>query len=154
MHAIFMPYGKDNWVSDFLNDIRAHKSYIKATSEDGRIEKKLLTQYQLRILPFGFYEVVFPREDLDIVLSTLNFPHKDNVYSDRYKIPEFAMKQVRKILRCKEAPTDFKRDIAFPWVRGIDLTHQDVYVLPIGIREDIDIIEKNGDYKGFKHEAI
>ena len=153
MHAIFMPYGKVEWVENFLNDIRAHKSYIKATCE-GKEDIKFLTQYQLRILPFGFYEVVFPREDLDIVLTTLNFPHANNVYSDRYQIPEFAMKQVRKILHCELAPTDYKRDTAFPWVRGIDLKHQEAYVLPIGIRKDLDITETKEEFKGYTHEAI
>lgn len=149
MHAIFMPYGKIEWVEVFLNDIKAQKGNIKITSPDGK-ETNFITQFQLRVLPFGFYEVVFPREYLNMVLATLNFPHKDNVYSDRYQIPKFFMKKIREALHCVEAPTEFNRTEAFYWVKGIDLSHQDVFIMPIGIREDKDITEKDGTV----HEAI
>lgn len=147
-----MPYGKIELVEVFLNDIRAQKFFIPFSN--GKEDKKILIQGQLRVLPFGFYEIVFPREYRDLVLTTLNFPHPDNIYSDRYKIPELIIKQIRKALHCKIAPTNFNNKEGFPWVKGIDGKHQDVYILPIGLREDKDIEETEGEFKGFKHEAI
>ncbi len=152
MHVIFMPYGKIEWVEVFLNDIRAQKGNIKTTSPDGKESINYVTQFQLRVLPFGFYEVVFPKEYRDTILTTLNFPHKDNIYSDRYKIPNFFMKKIREVLQCEEAPTEFDRKEAFYWVKGIDLSHTDVFILPIGIREDIMIADNK--IKGWTHEAI
>ena len=151
-----MPYGKVEWVEVFLNDIRAQKFYIPITSPDGKQTKQILTQAQLRVLPFGFYEVVFPKEYLAEILATLNFPHPDNDYADAYDIPKWAIKKVREVLHCKEAPTDFKRDAALPWVKGIDLNHRDVYILPVGIREDKTTTCGQGtkELEGWTHEAI
>lgn len=150
MHAVFMPYGRVNWVSEFLNDVRAQKLFYKFTSPDGKEVKQIMAQVGLRQLPFGFWDISFPREYKNEVLTVLEF-HKKN--EERYRIPEFALKQIRKVLDVK-MPGEFDTSQALPWVKGIDLNHQDVMIMPIGIREDIDIIETIGPLKGWTHEAV
>ena len=152
MHAVFMPYGKKMWVDVFLNDVRAQKWLIPFTSPDGKETKQIITDSSLRVLPFGVYEIAFPKEYMAQVLTTLNFPHAENHYSDRYEIPEFIMKQIRKVIHCEKAPTDFKWGDIFPWVKGISSDTPVVYVLPIGIRKDKIIAD--GKLNGWTHEAI
>lgn len=148
MHAVFMPYGRVNWVEEFLNDIRAQKLFYKLTSPDGKETKQMLAQIGLRVLPFGFYDVSFPREYKNQVLTALEF-HKNTV--QQYRIPELILKQIRKALDVK-VPEEFDTSEFLPWVKGMDLKHHDVTIIPLGIREDKDIVDDRLD--GWTHEAI
>ncbi len=151
MHAVFMPYGRVNWVEQFLNDIKAQKYFNTYTSPDGKKTERMLSQGALRLLPFGFYDVSFPREYLPLILTTLEFGGNT---IERYRVPEFILKQIRKALALK-VPEEFSNKEAFPWVKGIDFAHKDVAIIPIGIREDKMIVNKSpGEYNGWTYEAL
>jgi len=146
-----MAYGRFNWVEQFLNDIKAQKYFNIYTSPDGKEKKKLLCQGALRLLPFGFYDVSFPKEYRDMVLATLEFKGET---IERYRVPELILKQIRKALELKTAPKDFDTKEGFPWIKGIDFNHKDVAIIPIGIREDKMITVKDGELKGWTYEAL
>ena len=141
MHAIFMPYGHKQWVDQFLRDMAAQKYQLLFTSPDGKKTKKIWIEGQLRILPFGIYEHVFPREYLELVLTTLNF-HKET-----YNLGKTKLKILRRMLKAKKAPKFKPKEILF-WIKKF------VSIIPLGIREDADMIEPQGKYKGWTHEAL
>jgi hypothetical protein len=135
-----MPYGKRAQVELLLRDMEAQKHQLKCY-KDGK-EKALWIQAQVRILPFGVVEYVFPKEDLDIVLNTVCT--KDKI---PYNIEGAKLKLLRNALRAKPVP-EFKTDLKMLWVT------EGVSIIPIGIREDADIIGREISDKGWKHEAI
>ncbi len=142
MHIIFMPYGKIECVERTLNDIRAQKYTLTMTSPDGKETKHPWIDGQLRVLPFGFYEVVCPREHLDCVLNTLGDK------ADRYKISKTRLALIRKALHAEKIPEIEKKERLL-W----NMEH--VHSILIGIREDRDIIDPSpGEWNGWKHEAI
>jgi hypothetical protein len=145
MHAIFLLYGKRESVELLLRDMAAQK-YSWALTK-GKKEKTLGIEGQVRLLPFGIYEHIFPREAMDLVLTTLNF-HKPKAY-EQHKGLKWALifKLLRKILRMDKIPK-FKTDRAYWW------TKNDVSIIPLGVRYDGDLTEEQGKYKGWKHESI
>lgn len=149
MHAVFIAYGRVNWVEVFLDDVKAQKLPYKFTKE-GEEDKFLISQVGFRLLPFGFYDVSFPKEYKDIMLTGLDF-HKKN--QERYRVPEIILKQIRKVLHVEEAK-DFDTSQAIPFIKGMDLNHRDVAIIPIGIRDDEYIVDDQGETKGWRHEGI
>jgi hypothetical protein len=150
MHVVFMPYGDSYCVERLLNDMKAQKHQLAFTSPDGKETRKLYMTAQLRILPFGFYEYVFPKEDLDVVLSTL-IPEKP---SDDYGLADLSfmglkpLNVLRKVLKCEEIP-EFKREEKMLWVKD------NTSIQVIGIRADKQFTEpKLSSLPGWTHEAI
>jgi len=138
MHLIFIPYGKRSEVELLLRDMEAQKHFLHFQDIEGKdILKGVYIQGQIRFLPFGFYEYVFPKEDLEIVLNSLDcgsVPYEMN----------FVSMFARKFLKCKRIPK-YKKDKNFLWIRD------NVSIIPIGIREDkIFFDEKVNAY----HEGI
>jgi len=147
-----MPYGMTNWIKNFLRDLEAMKLTLRVYKE-GEEDKYIPIECQLRILPFGLYEFVFPREHKDLVLTTLDF-HKPIAYNLDKEIKILGMKikpldYARKFLRLQEAK-DFKTDYLIP------ISRQNVGIVCFGVREEEhpDVTEKQGDLTGWKHEAI
>jgi hypothetical protein len=139
MHFAFIPYGKKSEVELLISDMEAQKHILKMWKD---VEvKNIWIQGQVRVLPFGIYEYVFPREDLDIVLNT--FSANEN----RYQIPKIALVPIKKFLSLKKIP-EFKKDKVMLWVR------EHVNIVPLGIREDFNIIDNLETYRGWEHEAI
>ena len=129
----------------------AQKYNLKCTSPDGKETKDILIEGQLRVLPGGLYEHIAPREYKDMILTTLNF-HKKVPYSldKEFKIMGIKIKPleyVRKFLDVKE-PGEFKTDVLLTWIKHF------VSIVPVGVKEDKDMEEFQGEYKGWKHEAI
>jgi len=144
MHVIFIPYGRIELVEKTLNDIRAQKYLLKLTSPDKKETADMWIEGQLRVLPFAFYEHVFPVENLDIVLNTLGDK------SERYQLSKTKLAMIRSVLHAKPIP-EFKTDKKLLWVT------QDVHIILIGIREDVMDLPDDllaGKYKGWSHEAI
>lgn len=140
MHAIFMPYGKRSEVELMLRDMEAQKHKLNLY-KDG--EKKFTyIQGQVRFLPFGIYEYVFPKEDMDIVLTSLKFNRKAP-----YNLGTTKLALIRKMLKCEEIPV-FQDNKKYLWI------NENVAIIPIGIRRDEDIIDDKEEVKGYKHEAI
>jgi hypothetical protein len=146
MHFAFIPVGKRSEVELFFRDLEAQKHYWlmwKKNEKTGDTATQLIaTQGQLRILPFGICEYVFPREDLDIVLySMIN-------EKNRYGVSEFAIAMAKKFYKLKKIP-DYKKTKNYLWIKD------NVNVIPLGIREDGDLTEPPGNkFEGWTHEAL
>ena len=140
MHIIFIPYGKRSEVELLLRDMDAQKHMQKVWK--GKEEKGRYIQGQVRLLPLGVYEYVCPKEDLDRVLTTLRFHEKAP-----YNLGKTTMMLLRKMTRAKKIP-EFSTEFNYLWILP------NVAIIPIGIREDEDYTEKEGDLKGWSHEGI
>ncbi len=134
-----MPYGGRGKVETLLREMEAQKHLLPMTK--GKKKKSKWIGSQIRTLPFGFVEYIFPKEDLDLVLTTLNW--EDN----RYPIGKARLAVMRFILKCKKAPK-YSTKKFYLWVK------KDVNIIPLGIREDFDLTYDKGKNKGWKHEAL
>lgn len=141
MHAVFMLYGKLDEVNALIRDMSAHKHYMKMWK--GKKTMVIPIEGQVRMLPGGVLEYVFPREDKDCVLKTLRFDEPNP-----YNVPSGMLKLVERMLKLKKIPK-FDTKMKYLWLT------ENVGIIPLGIREDRDIIEPKGArYAGWKHEGI
>jgi hypothetical protein len=140
MHFAFIPYGKRSEVELLLRDMEAQKHAL-IMRKDGK-ESSIYIQGQVRLLPLGVYEYIFPREDMDVVLNTLI---EDK---NRYGINRLVVKFLKTFYKLESIP-DYKTDKHFLWIKD------NVNIIPLGIRKDLDRIEeKEREYAGYEHEAI
>ena len=150
MHAVFMLYGLKSKVDHLIMDMSAQKFQLPLKKE-GEEDKFIWIQGHIRILPFGIYEYVFPRESMDLVLTSLSFDAKDPYSLDKeFKVLGLKIKPLdylKKFLRIDEIPK-FNNERKLVWIR------EHVSVLPFGIREDGDLVEPDGEWKGWTHERI
>jgi len=151
MHAIFIPYGIKDKVDLFVRDMQSQKFQLPVYSPDKKETKTIWMQGSLRILPFGVMEYVFPKESMDLVLTTLRFMKSEHPNTKGLRtsyVPPFILNRMRKLLKADEIP-DFKSDMSLIWAMN------DVAIIPIGIRKDGDILEPaNAPLAGWSHEAI
>ena len=141
MHFLFIPYGKRSEVELMLRDMEAQKHKLPMTKGEKR--KEVWIQGQVRLLPFGVYEYVFPYEDLDIVLNTMGVKNRYKQYLGDVKTAF-----IRKMIKCDKIP-DFKTEHQYMWIK------ENVNIIPIGIRhDDLDYTDDRGEHKGWTHEAI
>ena len=133
MHAIFMPYGKRSEVELLLRDMEAQKHYLINSDGTGQ-----WIQGQVRVLPFGVYEYVFPKEDIDAVLHTLDFE------CNKYSLGKYVLMLLRKSINGKKIP-EYKKDKHYLWIKD------NVNIIPIGVRYDADILDP---FINKTHEAI
>lgn len=137
-----MPYGKRELVEKLLRDMEAQKHQLIMTK--GEEKRVLWIDGQVRVLPFGLYEYVFPKEDLDLVLRTL----VPSANKDRYSLGEIRNKVLRKIVKAEPLPDYALQGNKFLWVK------ENVEVIPIGIRKDSEIVGNALYDDGYTHEAI
>ncbi len=138
-HIVFIPYGKRSEVELLLRDMDAQKHQI--TLRKGKKTKTHWIQSQVRYLPMGVMEYVCPREDVDIVLTTLD-------RGDKYQIGEFKLAILRKMAKCKKIKS-YDKSRHYLWVT------EHVNIIVLGLREDyMDYVDPDGEFKGWKHEAI
>jgi len=148
-----MPYGKKECVDLLLRDMAAQKLQLKGWKKDekGNITETVAPwiECQLRVLPLGVYEFIFPKEYLPQVLTALWFGRaEDSTYNLNKEISVFGIKirpidQIKKFLRIEDPPK-------FEQTDGILWYQENIGIIPIGIRYDGEIQEKNG----YWHEAI
>lgn len=141
MHIAFIAYGKRSEVELLFRDMEAQKHRLIYTKEDKKMQ--VWIQGQLRVLPAGIYEYVCPREDMEPVLATLI--NEENL-NERY-VSNAKLSILRKIFRLKKVP-EFNKEKKLLWIT------EHVVIIPIGIREDRDLIDDVGSTKGWTHEAI
>lgn len=139
MHAVFIPYGNREWVERLLRQIEG--TWFNQIWTKGKEKKNFLIKANIRVLPLGAYEIIFPREYKNRVLSTLKFD------IDRYRLG-FKSALLRKLFKCKKAK--FKQVQPLLWFD--EITEQSVNIIPIGIREDIDVEDTKN--KGWIHESL
>jgi len=143
MHVVFIPYGIKQAVDHLLMDMQAQKFPMPVYSPDGKEKKEVWIQGALRLAPFGIYEYVFPKEQKDVVLTTLRFNEKIP-----YNIKPVYLKMVKNALHIKE-PGEFKTDQRLMWI--MDNTS----IIPLGIREDSVIEEpETSSIPKWTHEAV
>lgn len=144
MHFAFIPYGTRLDVELLFRDMEAQK-LLMACRKKGEKDKGVYINGQVRVLPFGVVEYVFPREFRDVVVHTMT----DNKAPNRYGKPKFLVGMFRRALKLSSLPKEYKKDQKFLW--QID----NVSIMPIGIREDSELVEtKEGEFKGWTHESI
>lgn len=140
MHVAFVPYGKRSEVELLLCDMDAQKHQLPMWK--GKKKQYIWIQGQVRQLPFGVHEYVCPKEDMNKVLTTLGFAgNYENL------LGMFKLFLIKNALKLKEIP-DFKKDKVYLWVKD------NVNIIPLGIKEDPDLLNHTGKYKGWTHEAI
>lgn len=118
-----MPYGKRSEVELLLRDMEAQKHYLINSDGTGQ-----WIQGQVRVLPFGVYEYVFPKEDIDAVLHTLDFE------CNKYSLGKYVLMLLRKSINAKKIP-EYKKDKYYLWIKD------NVNIIPLGIRYDADILD-------------
>lgn len=142
MHVSFVPYGERGCVERVLREMEAQKHILPMTK--GKKNGTISIGGQIRLLPFGIIEYVFPKESLDMVLRTLG----NNVgeYGINFKRPIMAL--LRKGLKLKKVPKYEKEGKVYLWNKAF------VNFTILGIREDGEIIGDYPDDKGWTHEAL
>ena len=143
MHVDFIPYGERSGVERLLRDMEAQKHLMPMTK--GKKHKGVWLPGQIRELPLGIKEYVFPKESLDIVLRTLgDSGHSE--YGIRFK--GLAYPFLRKLLKLKPVPKYDKEGETYLWGKAF------VSIIVLGIREDRELVGKEIDDKGWTHEAL
>lgn len=150
MHAIFMVYGKKECVDYLIRDMTSQKLPLRFYKKDadGKVieEKNTWIDCQVRVLPFGLYEFVFPKEFMNKVLTSLWFG-RPIAYNLDAEIKFMGIKikpldYVKKFLRIEDAPKFDNSQTLIWW-------EQHIGIIPIGIRYDTEL--KDGEWF---HEAI
>lgn len=142
MHFAFIPYGKRSEVELLLRDMEAQKHLWPMWK--GEEKQAIYVQGAIRVLPFGIYEYVFPKEWRDLVLTTLIHHETEGEHCAGWIKKTF----LRMLTKAEKIP-EFKREKKFLWVR------ENVSIIPIGIKEDADMTEPAGhQYGGWTHEAL
>lgn len=139
MHFAFIPYGKRTEVELLLRDMEAQKHLLRM--KKGKKKKDIYIQGQIRLMPLGVVEYIFPKEDKDIVLNTLV------TEKERYELPKIIKAFMKKFLKLEKIP-EFKREKRFLWIKDF------VNIISLGIREDGEIVGHDEQDKGWTHEAI
>ena len=143
MHVSFIPYGESSCVERLLRDMEAQKHLMPMTK--GKSKRASWIPGQVRELPFGIKEYVFPKESLDMVLRTLGVCGQGD-YGIRFKALTYAM--LRKTLKLKKIPKYEEKGDVYLWGKIF------VSIIVLGIREDGEIVGEYIDDKGWTHEAL
>ncbi|MFA6190676.1 MAG: hypothetical protein WC711_04190 [Candidatus Staskawiczbacteria bacterium] len=128
--------------------MQTQKFQLKMTSPDGKKKANAIINGNLRMMPGGFYDYAFPKEYLDVILTTMRQNISSHRYGNRYGISPFKISVLRKLLKCSPIPKEFKTDKKIFW------TTNDVVFIVVGIREDEEIADPFPEYKGWTHEAV
>ncbi len=147
MHVMFIPYGKRSEVELLLRDMEAQKHGLICTSDTGE-KATVYIQGNLRQLPLGVYDYIFPREDCDNVLNTLRHGKQYDAY-----MKPWMLIFLRKVLHCgkpapKTVPFIEEPKMQYMWIKD------HVHIIVIGVKEDTTLVEKEGKYAGWTHEAL
>jgi hypothetical protein len=154
MHFAFIPYGIKNMV-DFVMEDFNHRYLPLRIYKEGEEDKFVLIQAQIRVLPFGIYELVFPENLKDEILSAFKVKQAwEGEYIGRLNKSIMGLKPIdllRKALKLEPIPEYKEVDYPhFPMPEYMRF----VSIIPVGIRRDGEITEKKGPYEGWAHEGI
>jgi len=142
MHVSFIPYGERAGVERLLRDMESQKHLMPMTK--GKKKRGAWIPGQIRELPGGIKEYVFPKESLDMVLTTFNAA-ETGVYGVKFKTMVYPF--LRKLLKLKKVP-EHKETEKYLWNKTF------VSLVVLGIREDGEIVGTYIDDKGWTHEAL
>ena len=144
MHVSFVPYGERSGVERLLREMEGQKHLMPMTK--GKKKKDLWIPGQIRELPFGVKEYVFPKENLDMVLRTMDATKDTTNYGIKFQsliFPTF-----RKLLKLKNIPKYEKKGDVYLWNKTF------VAITVLGIREDGETVGCYVDDKGWTHEGL
>jgi hypothetical protein len=123
MHLSFIIYGERRAVEKTLREMEAQKYFLKFKSLDGKDNRKgVYIEGHVRELPLGVKEIIFPKEDLNLVLSTIG-EECTHYFSKAKQI------MLRNLLGYKAIPK-FKKGNGFLWQK------ENTAIIPLGIKED------------------
>lgn len=146
MHFAFIPYGARTEVERLMRDIESQKFQLPLKMK-GQPDKFVWVTGQVRELPFGVKEIVFPREAMGVVLSTM-LKKDPNRYLNHIAYKPL-MVIFRKAMGLEPVPKDYDSANRYLW----DMEY--VSIMPLGIRTDSDLDEcKDMGYKGWNHESL
>ena len=148
MHVSFIAYGERSCVERMLRDMEAQKHWMPMWKKKGKkmAYQKSAMPGQIRELPFGIKEYVFPKESLDMVLQTLNAAYNPGKYGVNFK--GIVMPFLRKMLKLKKVPKFDSKGTTYLWGKAF------VSITVLGIREDAEVVGLYIDDKGWTHEAL
>ena len=151
MHLSFVPYGMREHVEKLLRQMECQKFNMPMHNDKGETRFLLGLECQVRQLPFGIYDFIFPKEYLDLVLATLTRGCHDDYVPDSIKFMgmQFSiLPLLQKLTHTHDYPKEFSTEKVLPWIRDF------VNVFVIGIKEDGEITGTGVIDNGWKHEAI
>lgn len=127
MHAGFWLYGDKDQCDTWLKWMSTRIMMLPHTNEKGKKFEQPIA-LQLRYSIFGMYELVFPEQHKDVILTTLGF-HKP-VHPNTAKMRWF--------LRAARLAIGYKKPGKFDSSRALVLPDSTIWcsVIPIGVRED------------------
>lgn len=133
----------NSWDVDFL--IARLKTLVHTWEIEDIATGKVTKEHRFGILrPVQLWEYAFPKQDLDIVMNSLNLSHPNGAGYHEKKIGLMAA-SIRMALGAKPLPKP-KSTKFFPMpVENM----KNIQIIPIGVRED-----KMIEYDGKRHEAI
>lgn len=152
MHVLFIPYGKRDQVEGLFRDMESQKCIMPLWKE-GELNQGQVLGGGIRALPLGVYDYVFPKENFDVVITTLKqhssiFAGKDsNSWSTIFKKKALKL-LLGRVFNYKQIPKDYDDSEKFQW----SMKH--VRILVLGYREHGVITERYGELAGWSHEAI
>ena len=143
MHLVFCASG-------IQHDLELFEKFMQTRSlnlpfidhNDGDKEKNIVIQSQLR--PINFYDFIFPKGELDMVLNSLQIGTDPDIVSANASLPKAVITMLQKALKLKTIPNPDISKGAFP------LYKNNVRLVGIGIRDDKDLKFPNG----WEHEGI
>jgi len=141
MHVSFISYGERSCVERMFRDMESQKHLMPMTK--GKKKQSVWLNGQIRLLPFGVYEYIFPKESLDIVLNTLQ--EANTKHGINFKAPIYAL--LRAGLKLKKIPK-YDTEQKYQWSKLF------VSIVVLGIREDDEIIGSYIDDLGWTHEGL
>ena len=141
-----MLYGDCLFINEWIQSWR-HKYLPLTMKSEGCSDVIQNVSIQVRQLPLGLYELIFPKEHKDIVLATLKFDKSHAYNLDKRIFGISPINMLRKFLHIQIIPKfDNSKKFVMP--------KYDVSVIPIGVKYDGEITEKEGDLAGYTHEAL
>ena len=139
MHFVFMASGIKHELDQVEKYLETMPCKLPFKTADGK-EGSSIIQAALR--PIRLYQYVFPRDDLNIILNTLNV--ETNLKSANWSMPNSYLAMLRKAMKLKKIPEPDKTAGQFPFPKPCN-----VRFLGIGIKEDQDLTFPNGmTYEG------
>lgn len=147
MHVSFIPYGERSGVERLLREMEGQKHLLPMwrKGKKGKMRHRgAWIPGQIRELPLGIKEYVFPKESLDMVLTTFNAA-STGIYGINFKSMIYPF--LRKLLKLKKI-TKYKETETYLWNKTF------VSIVVLGYREDGETVGSYIDDKGWTHEAL
>jgi len=145
MHLGFIGTGEIEHLRRFEKWWSTRSAYLPIQKKDGT---KLLSPVNIQLRPVNFYELIFPREQIDIVLNTMSRFSPNEAVGQVASINPLVLAFLRKRLKYDKIPEWDKTKAKYPF------PELDVRTYGLGIREDVDCDKLSDWDKGDIYEAL